>query len=148
MEPKKDYFPPMHTVEHILNQVMVRKFGCARSVHAHIEKKKSKCDYFISEPPSEEQMKEVETQVNEVIQRRLPVEICFMEKDEAEKIMDTAKLPDGVDGKLRIVKVGDFDACPCIGEHVSNTSEIGRFKFISYDHDGGRLRVRFRLEEE
>jgi len=41
-EAKKSYYEPMHTAEHILNQTMVRMFGCSRSVNAHIEKKKSK----------------------------------------------------------------------------------------------------------
>ena len=41
-QPKKDYFEPMHTAEHILNQTMVRMFGCPRSRNAHIEKTKSK----------------------------------------------------------------------------------------------------------
>ena len=36
---------PMHTAEHLLNATMVKTFGCPRSRNAHIEKKKSKCDY-------------------------------------------------------------------------------------------------------
>ena len=40
-EAKKDYHRPMHTAEHILNQTMVRMFGCGRSANAHIEKKAS-----------------------------------------------------------------------------------------------------------
>ena len=47
-EPKKLYNEPMHTCEHILNQTMVRMFGCGRSMNAHIEKKKSKCDYTLA----------------------------------------------------------------------------------------------------
>ena len=38
----KEEYPPMHTAEHILNQTMVRMFGCPRSRNAHIEKKKNK----------------------------------------------------------------------------------------------------------
>jgi len=41
----KEEYPPMHTAEHILNATMVRMFGCPRSRNAHIERKKSKCDY-------------------------------------------------------------------------------------------------------
>lgn len=37
----------MHTAEHILNGTMVRMFGCTRSRNAHIERKKSKCDYLL-----------------------------------------------------------------------------------------------------
>lgn len=46
MEPRKDYYAPMHTAEHILNATMVKAFGCERSFSNHIEKKKSKCDYY------------------------------------------------------------------------------------------------------
>ena len=48
-EHNKQEYPPMHTAEHILNQTMVRMFGCPRSKNAHIERKKSKCDYELQE---------------------------------------------------------------------------------------------------
>ena len=38
-EHNKAEYPPMHTAEHILNQTMVRMFGCPRSKNAHIERK-------------------------------------------------------------------------------------------------------------
>ena len=44
----KQEYPPMHTAEHILNQTMIRMFGCERSKNTHIERKKSKCDYILS----------------------------------------------------------------------------------------------------
>ena len=43
----KQEYPPMHTAEHILNQTMIRMFGCERSKNTHIERKKSKCDYIL-----------------------------------------------------------------------------------------------------
>ena len=55
----KAEYPPMHTVEHILNQTMVRMFGCERSRNAHIERKKSKCDYTLPCAPTEEQIAEI-----------------------------------------------------------------------------------------
>ena len=51
-EHNKQEYPPMHTAEHILNQTMVRMFGCPRSKNAHIERKKSKCDYELQEEPA------------------------------------------------------------------------------------------------
>lgn len=68
-EHNKQEYPPMHTAEHILNQTMVRMFGCPRSKNAHIERKKSKCDYLLAEEPSAEVMAEVEKKINEVIDR-------------------------------------------------------------------------------
>ena len=34
---------------------------------------------------------------------------------------------------LRIVRIGDYEDCACIGAHVGNTSEIGEFRIISHD---------------
>ena len=142
----KEEYPPMHTAEHILNQTMVRMFGCPRSKNAHIERKKSKCDYLLDSCPTDEQVQAIEDKVNEVISQNLPVTVSFMPLSEAGAIVDLSKLPDNVSDTLRIVRVGDYDACACIGAHVANTSEIGRFKIISHDYDNGRWRVRFRLE--
>lgn len=137
----------MHTAEHILNQTMVRMFGCPRSKNAHIERKKSKCDYQLTEEPSAEMMAEVEQQVNNVIDQHLPVTIDYMSREDAGKIVDLSKLPEEASETLRIVRVGDYDACACIGTHVNNTSEIGHFKLLNYDYAEGRLRLRFKLTE-
>jgi Ser-tRNA(Ala) deacylase AlaX len=121
---------PMHTAEHILNQTMVRMFGCERSRNAHIERKKSKCDYILEQDPSPEQVAAIEAKVNEVIALNLPVTIEFMSKQEAAQIVDLSKLPDDASQTLRIVRIGEYDACACIGAHVETTSEIGTFKIM------------------
>lgn len=141
----KQEYPPMHTAEHILNQTMVREFGCRRSMNAHIERKKSKCDYFLPEDPGMEKMTEIERKVNEVIRENLDVTTCFMPRTEAGEFADLSKLPDDASETLRIVRVGNYDTCACIGAHVSNTSEIGEFKLLNYDYENGRLRLRFKL---
>ncbi|MDR2765144.1 MAG: hypothetical protein LBB90_08965 [Tannerella sp.] len=146
-EHNKAEYPPMHTAEHVLNQTMVRMFGCPRSRNAHIERKKSKCDYLLPKAPTDEQMAEVERRVNEIIDGHLAVTCEFMNREEAVKYVDLSKLPEQVSDTLRIVRVGDYDACACIGRHAGNTSEIGRFKLLNYDYADGRLRVRFKLIE-
>ena len=143
----KQEYPPMHSVEHILNATMVKTFGCPRSRTAHIEKKKSKCDYELSSCPTDEQIQAVEDKVNEVINQHLPVTIEFMPKEEAKDIVDLSKLPENASETLRIVRIGDYDACACIGLHVENTSEIDTFKIISHNYDEEKkvLRIRFKL---
>jgi len=141
----KEEYPPMHTAEHILNATMVRMFGCPRSRNAHIERKKSKCDYELPTCPTEEQVAQIEAAVNDVIGRRLDVTIEFMTREQAAAIVDLSKLPDDASQTLRIVRVGDYDACACIGAHVRNTSEIGTFKILSHDFENGRWRVRWKV---
>ena len=142
----KEEYPPMHTAEHILNATMVRMFGCPRSRNAHIERKKSKCDYELPACPSDELVSAIEAAVNEVISRNLEVTVEFMPRDEAAAIVDLTKLPEDVSETLRIVRVGDYDVCACAGAHVRNTSEIGIFKILSHDFENGRWRVRWKVQ--
>lgn len=144
----KEEYPPMHTAEHILNGTMVKMFGCPRSRNAHIERKKSKCDYLLDACPTDEQVAQLEAVVNEVIGRHLDVTIEFMTREEAASIVDLSKLPEDASETLRIVRVGDYDACACIGAHVNNTSEIGTFKILSHDFEDGRWRVRWKVIEK
>ena len=144
-EHNKQEHPPMHTAEHILNQTMVRLFGCPRSKNTHIEKKKSKCDYFLDSLPTVEQISQIESEVNRVISSNLEVTVSFISLSEAEGLVDLSKLPENVSDTLRIVKVGDYDTCACIGAHVNNTSEIGEFKILSHDYADGRWRVRWKV---
>lgn len=146
-EHNKQEYPPMHTAEHILNQTMVRMFGCPRSRNAHIERKKSKADYLLEIEPTAEQIAEIETRVNEQIARNLDVKIEFMGREDAAKIVDLSKLPEDASQTLRIVRIGDYDNCACIGAHVTNTSLIGRFKILNADFQEGRWRMRFKLED-
>ena len=138
--------PPMHTAEHILNQTMVRMFGCPRSKSSHIERKKSKCDYLLAEAPTTEQIEEIQNRVNEVIGQNLPVTVTYSKRDEVPESVDLSKLPGDASETLRLVSVGDYDLCACAGTHVSTTSEIGTFKIISSDFAEGKWRVRFKLE--
>ena len=142
---KKEYAKDMHTCEHILNQTMVRMFACGRSFDAHIERKKSKCDYLLPESPSEEQIVELSDKVNEIINQHLQITIDHLSREEAAKVVDLTKLPENASKTLRIVRVGEYDACACIGQHVRNTSEIGRFEIKSHEFANGRWRVRFKL---
>lgn len=146
-EHNKQEYPPMHTCEHIINQTMIRLFGCGRSVSAHIERKKSKLDYRLTACPTEEQIKNLENTVNQIIMQHLPVTTEFITQEEAKRRFDLNRLPEDASETVRVVKVGDYDECLCIGTHVANTSEIGTFKIISHDWDGEnkRWRIRFKL---
>ncbi len=136
----------MHSAEHILTAMLTKKFGCPRPFTTHIEKKKSKADYALDRAltPSEEQ--EVQSAVNELIGKNLPVREEFLPREEAEKTYRLERLPTDAGTSVRIVHIGDYDACPCIGPHVQNTAEIGNFRIVSTSFEKGALRVRFKLD--
>mgnify|MGYP003565114654 CR=1 FL=1 len=142
---KKQTDPRMHSAEHILNQTMVRKYDCGRCFSAHIERKKSKCDYHFDHLLTDAEIADIQSTVNNIIDSDLPVTISLFSKDEAERLFNTEKLPESVTDDVRIVHIGDYDACPCIGEHVASTGEIGKFRITTTSFEDGILRIRFKL---
>jgi alanyl-tRNA synthetase len=141
----KSYYPPMHTAEHILNQTMLRMFTKERSFSSHLERKKSKLDYHFDRNLTNDEINNIEEQVNKIINQNLDVTESFYNIKEAKEKFNLNKLPNNAGTKIRIVKVGNYDTCPCIGEHVKNTSEIGTFKIVSTSYSDGKLRLRSRL---
>jgi alanyl-tRNA synthetase len=124
---------------------MVKMFGCPRSRNAHVEKKKSKCDYILDMEPTIEQIAQIEAKVNEEISKNHDVTIEFMSRSQAAAIVDLSKLPEEASDTLRIVRIGDYDACACIGAHVKNTREIGSFRIISHTYADGVWRLRWKV---
>jgi len=145
----KEYTEPrMHTAEHILNQTMVRMFNRGRSFSSHIEKKKSKCDYHFDRNLTPKEVTEIEHRVNEVIKADLHVNEEFISRDQASRLYHLGRLPETSGDTIRIVRVGDYDACPCSGRHAASSGEVGGFKIISTSHENGVLRVRFKIEDK
>lgn len=143
----KDYNPRMHSAEHILNQTMVRMFDKGRSFSAHIEKKKSKCDYHFDRDLTPGEIETIEKQVNDVIAADMPVSEKFIDRTAAEKEYNLKRLPEDAGDRIRIIDIGNYDSCPCSGSHVTSTAEIIGFKIISTDFKEGVLRLRFKLKE-
>lgn len=143
----KDEFPPAHTAEHLLNQVMNRLFGCERSTNAHIERKKSKMTFRLDYKPSRQEEKEIERMMKQVIVDDLPVTFEYVSQDELPEGVSMDRLPDDVSETIRLVRIGDFDVCPCIGKHVRSTAQIGRFEMLgtNWDEHEHTFRVRFKV---
>lgn len=143
----KEDFPPAHTAEHLLNQTMIRMFGCDRSTNAHIERKKSKISYILDHKPSKQEEKEIENKMNELIQEDLPVRYEFVNRNEIPKGVSLVNLPHDTSEKIRLVYIGDYDVCPCIGKHVRSTGQIGKFVLLGTNWDQATMsfRIRFKI---
>lgn len=155
----KEEFPPAHTAEHLLNQLMVRMFGCERSRNAHIERKKSKISYILDRKPDRKVEREIERQMNELIEEDLPVTFQFVTRAELdgiimdaeegtpEALLSLERLPENASETIRLVRIGDYDVCPCIGKHVRSTSQIGRFEMLgtNWDESTRSFRIRYKI---
>ncbi|MBQ7471109.1 MAG: hypothetical protein IJS97_01625 [Prevotella sp.] len=158
-EHNKEEFPPAHTAEHLLNQVMVRMFDCERSRNAHIERKKSKISWVIDHKPDRKEEQAIARKMNELIEADLPVSFEFVTQAELEGMIFNAspdspeagltldRLPENASETIRLVRIGDFDICPCIGKHVRSTSQIGRFEMLgtNWDQEKHSFRIRYKV---
>jgi len=146
-EHNKEEFPPAHTAEHLLNQTMIRLFGCGRSYNAHVERKKSKMSFHLDHKPTRQEEKEIERRMNELIEEDLPVRFEFVTRDELPEGVTLDRLPEDASETIRLVWIGDYDVCPCIGKHVRSTSQIGRFEMLgtNWDEQERSFRVRFKI---
>lgn len=143
----KEEFPPAHTAEHLLNQTMMRMFGCERSRNAHIERKKSKITYVVDHKPSRKEEKAIEGRMNELIAEDLPVTFEYVDRSHLPDGVSADRLPDDASETVRLVRIGDYDVCPCIGKHVRSTSQIGRFELLgtNWDEHSRSFRIRFKV---
>ena len=146
-EHNKEEFPPAHTAEHLLNQTMIRLFGCGRSYNAHVERKKSKMSFHLDHKPTRQEEKEIERLMNELIEEDLPVKFEFVTRDNLPEGVALDRLPDDASETIRLVRIGNYDVCPCIGKHVRSTSQIGRFEMLgtNWDEMEHSFRVRFKI---
>lgn len=145
----KQEYPPMHTAEHILNRAMVNHFGCKRSGNTHIERKKSKMSFLLSQCPTPEEVENLIDAVNKVIAEDLPVTYSFESVNDLEEGISLDKLPENASDTIRIVRVGDYDKCACIGLHVEHTAQIGKVVLLgtNWDEEKKSFRIRFKLED-
>ena len=146
-EHNKEEFPPAHTAEHLLNQTMIRLFGCERSYNAHIERKKSKMSFYLDHKPNRQEEKDIEREMQRLIDEDLPVTFEFVSRDNLPEGVSTDRLPQDASDTIRLVRIGDYDVCPCIGRHVRSTSQIGRFEMLgtNWDEHEHSFRVRFKI---
>lgn len=146
---EKDYDARMHTVEHLLNGTFSKMFDCQRAFSTHIERKKSKIDIRFTRPLTDQESVTLEERVNEILALNIDVTDEYMSYERASEMFDLSRLPDNErQGDIRIVHIGQYDSCPCIGTHLNNTSECnGRLKIISSDFapENNVLRVRFKV---
>ena len=82
-----------------------------------------------------------------VIDEDLPVTFEFVTRDNLPPEVSTDRLPEDASDTIRLVRIGDYDVCPCIGRHVRSTSQIGRFEMLgtNWDEQERSFRVRFKM---
>ncbi len=117
----------MHTSQHLMSGLVFRIFA-ARTVGNQIHTDYSRVDFQHANFTPED-LRRIEDACNKVIAAAAPVTIYEEDRVVVENKVEDRALMDLIPKsvrRLRVVKIGDADFCPCGGTHLRNASEIGR----------------------
>ena len=118
-----------HTATHLMNAASKKVLG--PHVHqkgSNITAERMRFDFSHDAKMTDEEKKQVEELVNKYIEMAIPVEKLEMKKEEAIAMGAEAMFIEKYGDIVSVYKIGDVSLEICGGPHVSNTSELGKFK--------------------
>jgi alanyl-tRNA synthetase len=129
-----------HTGQHILSRAFEEILD-AHTVGFHLGKDYVSIDLDIQSLSAADKER-VEERANRIVFAGLPVTAKDYAKGELPAEIRT-RLPIDAE-RVRVISVGDFDACACAGTHVTNSGQVGLIKVNLVDRAHGGVRVIFR----
>ena len=103
--------------------------------------------FILDHKPDRKEEKAIEAEMNRLITENLPVTYEMIDRNNIPDSVSVDKLPEDASEMLRLVRIGDFDVCLCIGKHVRSTAQIGRFEMLgtNWDEEKHAFRIRFKV---
>ena len=139
-----------HTATHLLNAALKKVLGS--HVHqkgSNITAERMRFDFSHDSKMTPEEKQQAEDLVNEYIKMAIPVEKLEMPKEEAIKMGAECEFIERYPDIVTVYKIGDVSIEICGGPHVSNTSELGKFKIKKEESSSaGVRRIKAILIEE
>lgn len=139
-----------HTATHLLNAALKKVLGS--HVHqkgSNITAERMRFDFSHDSKMTPEEKQQTEDLVNEYIKMAIPVEKLEMQKEEAIKMGAECEFIERYPDIVTVYKIGDVSTEICGGPHVSNTSELGKFKIKKEESSSaGVRRIKAVLIEE
>lgn len=121
-----------HTATHLLHAALRKVLGNhVRQAGSLVEPERLRFDFTHFQALKEEELKEVEKLVNTWILENYPLEIKWVEREEAETLGALAFFEEKYGEIVRVVKIDEISCELCGGTHVRSTGEIGFLKILS-----------------
>ncbi|MBW2971541.1 alanine--tRNA ligase [Candidatus Woesearchaeota archaeon] len=138
----------LHTATHLLNEAL-RKV-VSPDIHqkgSNITPERLRFDFNFDRKLTNDEVKKVEDEVNRVIKEAMPIVKEDMSPEEAIKKGAQAEFGARYPAKVSVYSVGKYSKEICMGPHVANTKELGRFRIIKEESSAaGVRRIKATLE--
>lgn len=128
-----------HTAQHILTRAFIETSG-ASTASFHLGSENVTIDLDCP-ALSASALEAAEALANAIVMQNLPVRAWFPAPEE-RAALELRKVPE-VEGSLRVVQIGAYDATACGGTHVAQTGEIGVIKVLRTEKYKHMVRVEF-----
>jgi len=122
----------LHTATHLLGEALRRvlKNPDIKQKGSNITSERLRYDFNFDRKLSEEEIKAIEKEVNRQIQKSLEVIKEEMETEKAISSGAHAEFGSKYPPKVWVYSVGGYTKDICMGPHVKNTKELGKFRII------------------
>lgn len=130
-----------HSATHLLQAALKQVLGShINQAGSYVDDQRLRFDFTHFEKITNDQIKEIETTVNDVIFDGIDVSIDFMSKEKALESGAMALFDEKYGDTVRVVTIGDFSKELCGGCHVSNSAKVGLFKIEAEESVGSGVR--------
>ena len=142
-----------HTATHLLNKALREVLGDhVRQIGSNITSERLRFDFPHMGKLTEDQIKDVEKIVNNLIDQKIPVNFAILSREEAEKLGAVHLKGEEYPDQVKVYFIGDSIESSvsrefCGGPHVENTGDIGHIEIYRQDKIGdGKMRIYARNE--
>lgn len=128
-----------HTAQHILSAAFAQLYAW-RTMSVHLGEEYGAVELGV-DAMTDEQLGEAEALANRVVSDNIEVEILFVDGEQARSL-PLRKEPQR-EGKLRVIRIGQFECSACGGTHCRTSGGVGLIKILGTEKIRGRVLVRY-----
>ena len=137
----KEATTKLHTATHLLHAALKKVCGAdVNQKGSNITEERLRFDFNLPQPMTQEQIAAVETLVNDIIAKDLPVEMKEISLEEAKAEGFTGLFESKYGERVKTYTIGDFSKEICGGPHAERTGALGKFKIVKEQSCGSGLR--------
>lgn len=130
-----------HTATHLLQQALRHVLGThVRQKGSNITAERLRFDFSHPQKLTEEELKQVETVINEQIEKNIAVTVTTMPYKQAVTKGALFVPGEQYPGMVTVYSIGTFSTEICTGPHVTNTKEIGTVTITKQESAGSGIR--------